>query len=236
MRPAVTCLALVLAATVVACGDGSDALEGNLVGGETSEAFAEELAIRAERFPEAEYKAAYEMTVDSDEGQVEGLLSWYQQPGMVRGDFNGQWGEQKVDIVVIPGPGYPSEEFLYFCRRQDRSCIEARPKSEQEPYPEEAGIIVLASVLLAAEEFGEAAVITKTLERIIAGQEVLCFRGSGVAGAPFDSGEVCVTENGVVLSVTQEAVGKTISLLATVFSNEVDDDNFTPPYALIEGA
>ena len=235
MRGAVICLALILAATAVACDGGSYAQQGAPAGDATVGASDQELAERAARFGEAEFKAAYAMTVESDDFMFDGIFSWYQQPGMVRGDFSGQAGEQTVDIVVIPGPGYPNEEFLYVCRRATRSCIESRPESEQDAYQNGEFPIVLGALLVGAEEFAEAVVVTKTLERIIAGQEVVCFIGNGVGGASFETGEVCATRDGVALSLTEDAPDRTISLMATVFSEEVSDDDFVLPYPLIEG-
>ena len=192
----------------------------------------DELVRRAALFSEAEFRASYVMTGEFADVSFEGTLTWYQKPGMARGDFVGQVAGREIDIVVIPGPGYPSEEFLYFCRRQDRSCIEAAPESEQNPYPEEAGIIVFASLVVGAEEFSEAVVITGTSERVVAGEEVLCFRGQGLEGASFGTGEVCATEDGIALVVTEDALDAMLSLEATEFSRDVSDGAFDLPYPL----
>ncbi len=177
------------------------------------------------------------MTGDSADVSLQGTLTWYQKPGMARGDFAGQVGEQEIDIVVIPGPGYPSEEFLYFCRRQERSCVEVRPKSEQEPYPEaeEAWIIVIASLLVGAEEFAESVIVADTSSRTIAGQQVVCFEGQETGdGNFFGAGEVCATADGITLAMTLAATDQTISLEATEFSRDVDDEVFELPYQLGE--
>ena len=195
----------------------------------------DELARRASLFNRAEFRASYVMTGDFAGSSFQGTLTWYQKPGMARGDFVGQVGGREIDIVIIPGPGYPSEEFLYFCRRQDRSCIEAVPESEQNPYPEEAGIIVFASLLIGAEEFAESVIVTDTSSRTIAGQQAKCFEGQETSnGDFFGAGEVCATADGITLAMTIAATDQTISLEATEFSRDVSDDVFDLPYPLTE--
>ena len=121
----------------------------------------DELARRAALFSEAEFRASYVMTGEFADGSFEGTLTWYQQPGMARGDFVGQVGGREIDIVVIPGPGYPSEVLLYVCRREEQICSEFTPESEQAAYPAGTYPIVLGSLLVGAEEFSEAVVIRR---------------------------------------------------------------------------
>ncbi len=49
------------------------------------------------------------------------------------------------------------------------------------------------------------------------------------------SGEVCVTDDGLVLRMNQESVnGNTFSLHAIEFSRDVDDEVFNLPYELVD--
>lgn len=196
----------------------------------------DELARRAARFDMTEFTASYVMSVEFAGGLIDGTLTWYQKPGKARGDFTGQVNGQEVDIVVIPGPGYPSEEFLYVCSRESRSCIESRPESEQNAYPNGEFPVVLGALLVGAEEFAEAVTVTETSERTVAGQEVICFKGQGVEGAPFDTGELCATEDGIALLVTEDAPDQTIALEARAFSRTMNDDIFELPYPLEDGS
>lgn len=202
-------------------------------GGGTSEGLdASELARRAALFEESSFRALYSMSGGG--GVINGTVTWYQQPGKVRGDFIGTVGGQVVDIIVIPGPGYPSETLLYVCREETASCIESRPQSEQDAYPNGEYPVVLASQLVGLEEFVEGTTVTKTSERTLVGQEVTCFT-TRVEGDAADNGEACATDDGIVLSLRLEQADGPLTFEATTFSEDVDPAALALPYPLQPG-
>ncbi|MEX0785730.1 MAG: hypothetical protein WD939_03745 [Dehalococcoidia bacterium] len=205
----------------IACNDGAT----QPVPGPTQHPGDAGLAALASLFDETEFSASYRMSA----GGMEGVLTWHQQGRKVRGDFAGEVNGQAVDIVVIPGPGYPNEEFVYVCRQEDERCIESRSQSEQEAYPNGEFPVVLGSTLVGAAEFAEAVTVTATSQRTIAGEEATCFVGQGIGGS-LNSGEACVTEDGVVLSLREERGTGTTSLEATTFTRDVSEDLFELPY------
>jgi hypothetical protein len=194
-----------------------------------------DMKTRADLFYGATFTATYTFSADAEDGSAASTLTWYQKDGKVRADFVARIGGEPVDVVVIPGPGYPEEEFLYVCRPREESCSEFRQASEQEGYPPEIGAVILGSTLVGLEEFAEAVSVTGTSKRTVAGEEVVCFQGTGVEEASIEAGEACATEDGIVLALTQESDGQTVALTATDFSREVGDEAFELPYPLREG-
>jgi len=159
-----------------------------------------QLAQRAALFEQADFRAAYTFSISTQEGSTSGTLTWYQKRGKARGDFTGMVGTENVEVIVIPGPGYPSEEFLYVCRPQQETCSQFRLEDEQQGYGVDIGLIVLGSVLLDGREFSEAVYVTATSKRTVAGEEAECFQGTGVEGASIETGEVCLTADGIALA------------------------------------
>ena len=216
-----------------ACGE-SEVKVSDPTPAPTLESPADELMRRADSFEQTEFQAIYEMLAEFDGGVIEGTFTWYQKKGSVRGDFSGRLGDQNSDFVLIPGPGYPSESFHYVCHVDKETCVESRPKSEESAYMDGQYPAVLGAILISAEEFGEAFLVETTSRQQIEGQETVCFIAPSAVNESFESGEVCVTDDGIVLRMSQESVnGNTFSLHAIEFSRDVDDEVFELPYELI---
>ncbi len=227
-------LLLVIVMVGVACNSGDAQLSGPTPA-PTLESPAEELLRRAGSFEETEFSATYDMLAEFDGGVIEGTFTWYQKKGSARGDFSGKLGDQNSDFVLIPGPGYPSESFHYVCHVDMKTCVESRPESEESAYVDGQYPVVLGAILISAEEFGEAFPVDTASRQQIEGQETVCFMAPSAVNESFESGEVCVTDDGVVLRMNQESVnGNTFSLDAIEFSRAVDDDVFELPYPVID--
>ena len=219
---------------LAACGDDEvDVQLSDPTPAPTLDSPAEDSMRRADSFEQTEFQASYEMLAEFDGGVIEGTFTWYQREGSVRGDFSGKVSDQGSDFILIPGPGYPSESFHYVCHIEKETCVESRPESEESAYVDGQYPVVLGANLISAEEFGEAFRVESASRQQIAGQETVCFIAPSAVNESFVSGEVCVTDDGVVLRLTEESVnGDTFSLHAIEFSREVDDDVFELPYGL----
>lgn len=222
-----------LTALIAACSGGDDLSAGEPSPDSTLESPPEELMRRASHFDEAIFSATYEMYAEIDATVIEGMFTWYQKDGQVRGDFSGEVAGAAVDVIVIPGPDYPSESFHYVCDVSVETCVESRPESEERLYPDGQYPVVLGGGLLVAEEFGEAFAVEATAAEDILGQQTTCFVAPTAVNQSFHAGEACVTEEGIVLRITQEFdTGDATTMQAAELSRDVDDEVFELPYSL----
>lgn len=177
------------------------------------------------KFGGATFKATYELS-GSGLGEVaDGTMTWYKKGDSMRIDMEIEVEGEQFGTIIITRP-----DQSYFCTRipalgDEGSCME-EPGEPAEGVGEVIGDL---DDLLSDPEVD----VESTGGRKIAGEDADCFAVStfGLDGET----EVCVSEDGVPLSMSTTVEGAEILMEATDFSRDVSDDDFEPPYPVGEG-
>jgi hypothetical protein len=106
--------------------------------------------------------------------------------------------------------------------------------SEEEEAGDEASPLdILFDIPSAIAEGTEGLDIGVTSQRKIAGLDATCFPiGGGLA--ELGDGEVCFSNQGILLYMQSEVAGSTSIFEATSASTDVTDEDFEPPYEVID--
>ena len=225
------------AAVALACGGDGDEGDGAPAAtspageapeeGDTSEARDDggDSVDLARKFGGATFKATYELSGSGLGELAEGTMTWYKKGDSSRIDIEIEVGGEQMSTSIITRP-----DQSYFCTRipavaDEGSCMEA-PGEPAEGVGEVIGDL---EGLLNDPEVD----VESTGGRKIAGEDADCFTVDtfGLDGET----EVCVSEDGVPLSMRTTMEGAEIQMEATDFSDDVSDDDFEPPYPVGEG-
>lgn len=198
-----------------------------------SENFNDVVLTGAGRSAEAGFSGTYTLRATIDGTAIAGTISWHRKGTRVRADFAGTAGEQNVDMDVISGRNYPTDDLLYVCKPDQQTCTEAH-RTVSGDDPAELVPSLVAFQLLDVTNFATGLNFYDEAARTLVGEPALCFvgRSETVPVGAIDHGEVCLTEDGLPLLVTAAGTGRTMSLTATKLPGGASDGAFELPYAV----
>lgn len=174
------------------------------------------------KFGGVAFKATYEISGLDEMGG--GTMTWYKKGDNMRIDIESEVEGEEMSAIIITRP-----DQSYFCTQipelGEGTCLET-PGEAGEGVGEFVGDL---EDILADPE----AEVVSTSGRKIAGEDADCFTVRMLALD--EETEVCLTDDGVPLSIKTTAGGVEMSFEATDFSHDVSDDDFEPPYPISEG-
>jgi hypothetical protein len=161
-------------------------------------------------------------------GEVtEGEWVLVQRPPDSRFEMSGtQEGEEFRTIIIYAG----GKSYLCTSVAGEESCLATEIEAT------EAQTALLDPLFDIPQELAEEAEdidLVETSERSIAGVDATCFTVSG-ALPDLGEGEVCFSDEGILLLLQGESDGDSFSFEATSVSTNVTDADFEPPYEIIE--
>lgn len=192
-----------------------------------------ELARRAAQFESLSFTAEYELHIASDGFSADGVLVWYQAPRKRRGDFRGAVNGQDTDVTVLRDL---SEKSNVVCDKTALTCATSRPKDEGIATVPGEYAVVLTALYVGAQEWSESVRVVSSRDDTRVGDDVRCFTAEEAfpePNSPGNTGEMCVTEDGVALSVDIEQFGRHA---AKSFMREANADYFALPFPLATGS
>jgi hypothetical protein len=205
-------------------GDDGDGGDGN-GGSDNGEGSRDELLELAEKFVDATFKAVYDTT--GAEGFGDGTITIYKDgEDRLRFDFAGVQDGVPFEGSLIESP---DGTFLCFSGEAaavfgsaDGVCIESDPDDPTNPV---GGITDDFEVT--EEDLADTTIVGRE-EREIAGQDAICYTTT----SPDTTGNtvVCISDDGVLLSVENEGSGFT----ATSVEGSPSDSDFEAPYEVQE--
>ena len=172
-------------------------------------------------------KVTYKYTTDVGGKVTEGEWLVVQRPPDSRFELSGTEGGEEFRNITITSGG---KSYACFSGGGEERCFGA---VADETEPETEAVDPLFDV---PREIAEAAAdvdLVDKSERQIAGMDATCFEiGSGVAD--LGQGEVCFSDQGIVLLMRGEPAFGSFSLEAISASTDVTDADFEPPYDVTE--
>jgi hypothetical protein len=204
-------------------GDGAD--DGDADNGDGAD-LGDELRDLAAQFGVEEVKIEYDFSATGDGADETGSMTLYwKPPDAWRMDFSGG-GEDAIFITT--------DEASYICAEDQ--CL-LSPLAEAIPIP-------FLSFITEPEELSD--LIGENIlgldvdrsEREIAGMDATCFSMEGTIEGETGSGEYCFSDNGILLLLRAGGSGMDgageFSLEATSVDDEVDDEDFEPPFPVTD--
>jgi hypothetical protein len=169
-----------------------------------------------------EVKAAYNFSTTSAGTTTPGTFTLYSKPPDWRFDFSS--GSTTGSIISVGGKSY-------FCTPEGGgACIESSSLS-QVPFPF-LSIFTDPTTLSSMIGANLSDVNINRSSKTVAGQSADCFAVAGGAAGAVGTGEVCLSSDGVLLSITANSAGTEFSLEATSVSGTVSASDLTPPYPI----
>ncbi|HXG42188.1 MAG TPA: hypothetical protein VNL95_05620 [Dehalococcoidia bacterium] len=212
-RPLTVAAAACVLLLAVACGGG----QGERVGGRDDAQRA--LREAAQRLAQGQFKITYSATI-SGGGQPSqgGQMVFYWRPGNFRLDFSA--GPAQISLFTSQGQG----QIGVMCDHTSRTCAEVTVgRDTSTPFGFDPNTIwqdipgLLGSGPL------------QRSSRTIAGQQATCWTGQ----SPYRV-EVCLRNDGALLSLSYEEAGQTFRMEAQRVERPSDAD-FQPPYPVARG-
>jgi hypothetical protein len=194
--------------------DGDDGDDGEVTSGSEGD-FRE----AAGRFPDATYRAEYELT-GAEFGEITGGVMTFIKDGTdrLRIDFSGESEGEAFEVIIIEsGPD------TAFCLSGSASLTEVFGGSGQGvcfPQDPTGGFSSITQEFDVFDEDDFAA--ADFTEQQVAGQDAIC----ATVTIDAEDSDTCFSDDGVLLSVESEGSGIT----ATSVSGDVGDDDFALPY------
>ena len=195
-------------------------------GGRADDTALRDLAVLAgEAVEGVTAKVTYRVTMEVEGETLEGEWVIVRRPPDSRIEFSGMVGGEEIAIVIIEAGG---TSYLCFSSGGDESCL-----ATGETAAETAAIAPLFDVPRGiAEEIEDVGLVDRS-QRTIAGVNATCFTVSG-ALAGLGEGEICFSDEGLLLFLQSEVGGTSSTFEATSVSRDVTDADFEPPYELSE--
>jgi hypothetical protein len=196
--------------------------------GEGDGAGLEELEVLAEEAAEGvTAKVTYRVTTDVEGETLEQELVVAQRPPESRFEMAMvESGEEFRTIIINTG----GKSYVCFSGGGEESCL-ASTAEEAEAETEDFGFFFDTPRELA--EDAEDVDLAEKSHRSIAGVDATCFTvSSGLAD--LGEGEICFSDQGLLLYLRGEAEGEGSTVEATSVSTDVTDADFEPPYEIIE--
>lgn len=171
-------------------------------------------------------KVAYHFSSGSGAGMIEADWLLVQRPPDSRFEMTSKAGTQISRTIIIS-----FEDKMYLCVSSagQESCLQTESdQGEAQSAPFEP----LFAIPQAIADDVEGAGITDRSEREIAGLDATCY---SVQGTPVGGeGEVCFSDDGLLLYLRTQSAGATTTYEATEVSTDVSDDDFEPPFPVTE--
>ena len=219
---AVGLLALLAA---MACGDGGGDEDGDDGGDSTGLQDLEALASRASG--EVIAKVTYRFTTEAGGQVIEGERVLVQRPPDSRFEFGSTVGGVEFRRIIISAGG---EFYLCASSGGEGACLTSNIAETEAQTAHLAPLFDVPREL--AEEAGGVDLLD-TSERSIAGVDATCFTvRSDISG--LGEGEVCFSEEGLLLLLRSETNGDSLTFEATSVSTDVTDADFELPYDILE--
>ncbi len=231
-------VALLFALLAAACdGNGDEGERPEAAGtpevGETPEAdgdgegLADLEALAAEAAGGVTAKVTYRYRSEVNGEVTEGEWVLVQRPPDSRFEISGtEDGEESRTIIISAG----GKTYLCTSVAGEENCLAAETEVTE---AETALLDPLFDIPQELAEDAEDIDLGETSQRSIAGVDATCFTvTSGVV--ELGQGEVCFSDEGVLLLVQGESGGDSFSFEATSVSTDVTDADFEPPYPIIE--
>ncbi len=186
-------------------------------------------ALAAEASEGVTAKVTYRITSEAAGETLEAEWVLVQRPPDSRIEIvSEEGGEETRAIFISTGGKY------YVCTSGggEESCLATEAEAA------EAGTAALDPLFQIPQELaqdGEGVDVVGTSERSIAGVDATCFTVSGaLADVGEGEGEVCFSDDGLLLYLSGETAGETFTFEATSVSTDVTDADFEPPYEILE--
>ncbi|MEE8369307.1 MAG: hypothetical protein V3S00_00905 [Dehalococcoidia bacterium] len=208
-------------------GDGGDGGDGDGDGDGDGEGFANLEALAGEAAEGVTASVTYSVTTETNGDTFEGEWVLVQRPPDSRIEISLTEGGVEFRTIIISVGG---ESYLCTSGGGEEACLAAGSAET------EAGAASLSPLFDAPREIVEAAAnvdIVKTSQEQIAGVDATCFTlGSGLLS--LGEGEVCFSDEGLLLRMQSEIAGTSSVFEATSVDFNVTDADFEPPYDVLE--
>ena len=218
-----------LALAAVACsgggGEPSQSDETSAVGDGEGPGDLESLAAASAEGVIA--KVTYSITTEGGGETFEGEWVLVQRPPDSRIEISSTEGGEEVRTIIISAGG---KSYLCFALAGEESCLVTE---EDEAGAEAAPLDILFDIPSAIAGGVEGVDIGDASQRTIAGLNAICFTiGGGLV--ELGEGEVCFSNDGLLLYLQGEAEGISSTFEATSVDTNVTDADFEPPYEVID--
>ncbi len=228
-----------LAFAAVACsggGDGDDTSQtgetpgadgGNGDGDGNGEGLGDLESLAAAAAEGVIAKVTYSITTEGGGETTEGEWVLVQRPPDSRIEISSTEGGEEVRTIIISAGG---KSYLCFALAGEESCLVTE---EDEAGAEAAPLDILFDIPSAIAGGVEGVDIGPASQRTIAGLNAICFTiGGGLI--ELGEGEVCFSNEGLLLYLQGEAEGISSTFEATSVDTDVTDADFEPPYEIID--
>jgi hypothetical protein len=204
-------------------GDGDDGTDGDGGGLQELEALA------AEASKGVTAKVVYRVVVTGMGEDLDGELVLVQRPPDSRFEIVVEEGGEEFRTIVINAGGN-----AYVCTSIAgvESCLATETEATEEETSLLDPLLGLPQELAADTEDVD---LIDTSGRQIAGVDATCFTVSGaLADLGEGEGEVCFSDEGLLLYLSGESDGTSSVFEATSVSTDVTDEDFEPPYDILD--
>ena len=206
-------------------GGGNDTPEADGDDGGDDGALQDLAALAGQAAEGVTARVTYKITTEADGETVEGEWVVVQRPPDSRVEFfSAEGGEEILTIVIIAG----GKTYLCSSRGGEQSCLATETEGAEAQTALLTPLFALPREI--TEDVGGLGLVNK-LEREIAGLNATCFTVSSVL-AGLGEGEVCFSDEGLLLFLQGEADGPNSTFEATSVSTDVTDADFEPPYEI----
>ena len=219
-----------LAFAAVACNGGGNGDETPSVGdedGDDSTGLQDLRALASRASGEVIYNVTYRLTTEAGGQVIEGERVLVQRPPDSRFEFVRTEGRVEFRRIIISAGG---EFYLCASSGGEGACLTS---NIGETEAQTAHLAPLFDVPRELTEEAGGVDLLDTSERSIAGVDATCFTvRSDISG--LGDGEVCFSEEGLLLLLRSETNGDSLTFEATSVSTDVTDADFELPYDILE--
>ena len=181
-------------------------------------------ALAAEAGEGVTARVTYRVTTEADGETFEGEWVLVQRPPDTRFEIAGEEGGEEFRTIIITTGG---KSYLCTSAAGQESCLATEADAA------DAGASPLDLLSDMPQELAEDADLVDTSNRKIAGVDAACFTvKSGLAD--LGEGEVCFSDEGLLLYMSSGVDGASSVFEATSVSSDVTDADFEPPYEVVE--
>jgi hypothetical protein len=184
-------------------------------------------ALAAEASGDITAKVTYKVTTDVD--GVSTVQEWVlaQRPPDFRFEIAYEDGGEEFRTIIISAGG---KNYMCTSTLGEETCLATEADEAQEGA---ALLDLLSDIPQELTEDAEDADLVDTSHRTIAGVDAACFTvRNGLSD--LGEGEICFSDEGLLLYMRSEVDGATSLFEATSVSTDVTDADFEPPYDILE--
>jgi hypothetical protein len=206
--------------------DGTDGGDGTANG--DADAELDDLAALAGEASEGvTAKVTYRITTEADGESFEGEWVLVQRPPDSRFEIVAEEDGVEMRTIIITAGG---KSYLCFSSGGEESCLATEAETVQ---GQTASLDPLFDIPREIAEDIEDVGLLDSSRRTIAGVDATCFTVSS-ALAGLGEGEVCFSDDGLLLYMRGESDSESSTFEATSVSTDVTDADFEPPYEIFE--